>query len=99
MAAEDNPTKKQLQEAFDRLQRPMPPRCWLCQRQNPGSTSTLGKDGCRVPVCAVGVGCRDGRIFHGPQGAAHYPGQDCPICCRDSRPVVVPPRRNRRLRD
>lgn len=69
------------QEAFDRLQAPARPRCWLCGRTNPTATSTLGgKGGARIPECARGQGCRAGQIYHGPLGASHYPSQDCPIC-------------------
>lgn len=57
--------------------------CWFCKRPNPHGTDLLGGTmggGSKIDVCAPGEGCKDGRIFHGPQGFPHYPDQDCPIC-------------------
>ncbi len=60
----------------------LPPRCWFCPAQNPRGTTVLNgsETSATLPCCADGEGCRDGRIFHGPQGDPHYPDQDCPIC-------------------
>jgi len=63
--------------------KPRTPTCWFCQAPHPNGTGLLGSkvgSGSKVPVCAPGEGCKDGRIFHGPQGAPHFPDQDCPIC-------------------
>ena len=63
---------------------PRPPRCWVCGAPEPRSWGVLGAStpngGTKIPMCAEGEGCKDGRIFHGPQGAPHFPDQDCPIC-------------------
>lgn len=63
--------------------------CYICRRPNAGSSMVLGANsaqgGTRVPRCAQGVGCRDGRIHHGPpQGGSHWPGEDCEVCARES---------------
>jgi len=59
-------------------------KCWFCRAPNPRGTDTLGgataNGGTKIPVCAPGEGCKDGRIFHGPMGDPHYPDQDCRIC-------------------
>lgn len=57
--------------------------CWFCRHPNPTGTALLGSHrgpGSKIKVCAPGEGCKDGRIFHGPQADPHYPDQDCPIC-------------------
>jgi hypothetical protein len=61
-------------------------RCWLCSAPNPSGSDILGGSkpgggGTRIAVCASGEGCKDGRIFHGPQAdLPHYPDEDCRIC-------------------
>ncbi len=64
--------------------KPIVPRCWFCMAENPRGSDTLGgrngQGGTRIPVCATGEGCRDGKVRHGPQGAPHWPEEDCPIC-------------------
>lgn len=58
-------------------------KCFVCGRPNAGSTRPFGSStGVRVPYCDEGVGCRDGRIYHGPQGYPHWPGEACPVCAR-----------------
>jgi len=83
--------------------------CWFCKHPNPTGTYLFGGNrgggGTKIAVCAPGEGCRDGRIFHGPQGAPHYPDQDCPICgpaeiaiarrLAGNAPKKAAPRRNR----
>lgn len=57
--------------------------CWYCGHPNPTGTAILGSHrgtGTKIKVCAPGEGCKDGRIFHGPQADPHYPDQDCSIC-------------------
>jgi hypothetical protein len=78
------------------LDRPIVPQCWFCRAEYPRATTTLGGGtsggGTTIPCCATGEGCKDGRIFHGPQGEPHYPEEDCPICGPSDRQRAV--RRN-----
>lgn len=67
------------------MQSPVSRTCWFCKHPNPHGTEMLGGrvdgGGTKIDVCAPGEGCKDGRIFHGPpQGGAHYPDEDCPVC-------------------
>lgn len=69
--------------------------CFYCMRPRPGGTAMLGgpagQGGTPIPVCAAGVGCRDGRIYHGPpHGTSHWPADPCEVC---------PPERDNRIRD
>lgn len=67
-------------------------RCFICGRADAESTMVLGGNtvggGTRVPRCGNGVGCRDGRIYHGPQGRPHWPNEGCEICERSGEPAI-----------
>lgn len=74
--------------------RPPQRTCFFCRRVDPGGTDILGGyGGTPIPACAAGTGCRDGRIYHGPQGPPHWPGENCEVCARTGDPA--PARRMR----
>jgi hypothetical protein len=61
------------------------PRCWYCVRPGAEGTVALGAGpggavGTRVPICSDGVGCRDGKIYHGPLAAPHHRDDSCDYC-------------------
>jgi hypothetical protein len=64
------------------------PHCMICGRR--GATDSrpfgTGANAVRVPYCPVGKGCRDGRIYHGPQAAPHWPGDPCDYCATHGGP-------------
>jgi hypothetical protein len=67
-------------------------QCYICGRPNASSSTILGGNtaggGTKVPRCAEGVGCRDGRVYHGPLGMPHWSNEPCEICARSSDPAV-----------
>jgi len=75
------------------------PHCYICGRGRATATTVLAghlpNGGTKVPCCVEGRGCRDGRVYHGPQGAPHWPGEACPICAR-STGMAQPARARRR---
>jgi hypothetical protein len=80
----EGPRRERSGDPSGYLSHPIVTRCWFCSAPNPRGQDTLGGGmqggGTKISVCAPGEGCKDGRIFHGPQGEPHFPGQDCPIC-------------------
>lgn len=77
-----------------RYLQPPPRTCWFCRAPEPRGWDTLGggvngQGGTKIPVCATGEGCRDGKVRHGPQGDPHWPDEDCPICGPGSRQRAV----------
>lgn len=57
--------------------------CWFCRRPATGTDYlTCNRTGTRaaIPVCVKGEGCQDGRVFHGPLAAPHWPGEQCSYC-------------------
>lgn len=78
------PPRRSSKDLYRYLAGPPVLRCWFCQAENPRGTSILtshvpGRD-TKIPCCATGEGCRDGRIFHGPRAKPHQPGEGCSIC-------------------
>jgi hypothetical protein len=60
-----------------------PPACWLCNRPHAGALTVLGGRVGRttkIPVCAAGEGCQDGRIYHGTLAPPHFPDRPCERC-------------------
>ncbi len=74
---------------------PAGPGCFFCGRAGAtGSTTLGGPGGTKISRCGEGVGCRDGRIYHGPPAfRAHWPDEDCTECARSGGPAT-----GRRLR-
>lgn len=64
--------------------KPFTPACWFCNAPDPGGFAVLGGpigSRAKVPRCADGEGCQDGRIFHGPgPNPPHFPDEECSVC-------------------
>lgn len=62
------------------------PACWFCRRPGVTGTALLGTNGTKIPCCADGTGCQDGRIHHGPPDfTVHWPDEPCGACARASQ--------------
>jgi hypothetical protein len=63
--------------------------CYYCRRENVAGTGYLKSRhshvGTPIPVCEAGTGCQDGRTYHGPLAAAHWPHEPCDYCLKHGR--------------